>query len=163
MTHIWSCKLLVVQKLKTSHVFLIMRSFASNNMSGPLQLSAAWCAKTNTGQITCPECCSMPCGSFFPTPAHQPSSSAVTLASCGVPCEIQDSATHIQGLYMGKLLPTSERCYTWPNPSECCDLSVPLLWKGLVQEVWSLVIGLLVQPHQPSGMDYLLTKDVLKH
>ena len=27
-----------------------------------------------------------------------PSSSAVTLASCGVPCEIQDSDTHIQGL-----------------------------------------------------------------
>ncbi len=33
-----------------------------------------------------------------PSPAHHPSSEAVTLASCGVPCEIQDSTTPIQGL-----------------------------------------------------------------
>ncbi len=42
--------------------------------------------------------------------------------------------------YMRKLRPTSEICYTWPNPSECCGLCVPLLWKGLVAEVWSMVI-----------------------
>ncbi len=57
---------------------------------------------------------------------------------------------------MGKLLPTSETCYTWPNLSECCGLSVPLLWKCLLPEVWSMAIGLLVQLQKPSGVDYLL-------
>ncbi len=100
----------------------------------------------------CPEYCSTPCGSFFPSPAHHPSSLAVTLASCGVPCEIQDSvslltfkALHQKApsynsvrVLLSQCAPTLERSRTRSARTRSVkygdrafSAAAPALWNGL--------------------------------